>query len=80
MTWMMRAGIALCVLALFGLGFALGRMQRRKSCIGALRLDRSDPAEAPYLFLELDSDGVEKLHRSRVVSLRVRIENYIPQK
>ena len=62
---------------LFGFMFAV-LLQRRKQ-IGALRMDRSDPKEAPYLFLELDPDGMKKINRFKNVVLRVRLENYIPR-
>lgn len=62
---------------LFGFIFAVLLQKRKK--IGALRMDRSDPNEAPYLFLELDPDGMEKINRFKTVILRVRLENYIPR-
>lgn len=57
-------------------GLLANRKERQRS-IGTLRLDQSDPAEPPYLFLELDPDGVQKIHRNKSVVLRVRIENYL---
>lgn len=62
---------------LFGFIFAVLLQKRKK--IGALRMDRSDPNEAPYLFLELDPNGMEKINRFKTVMLRVRLENYIPR-
>ena len=62
---------------LFGFIFAVLLQKRKK--IGALRMDRSDPNEAPYLFLELDPDGMKKINRFKTVVLRVRLENYIPR-
>ncbi len=59
-------------------GYEITARIRRRNCIGALRMDRSDPDEAPYLFLELDPDGMQKIHRYKTVTLRVRIENYLP--
>ena len=62
---------------LFGFIFAVLLQKRKK--IGTLRMDRSDPNEAPYLFLELDPDGMGKINRVKTVVLRVRLENYIPR-
>ena len=62
---------------LFGFIFAVLLQKRKK--IGALRMDQSDPNEAPYLFLELDPDGMRKINRFKTVALRVRLENYIPR-
>lgn len=54
------------------------RLFMQQGHVGTLREDRSDPNEAPYLFLELEPGGMEKIHRYKTVTLRVRIENYIP--
>ena len=62
---------------LFGFIFAVLLQKRKK--IGTLRMDRSDPTEAPYLFLELDPDGMRKINRFKTVVLRVKLENYIPR-
>ena len=62
---------------LFGFIFAVLLQKRKK--IGALRMDQSDPNEAPYLFLELDPDGMRKINRFKTVALRVRLEKYIPR-
>lgn len=62
---------------LFGFIFAVLLQKRKK--IGTLRMDQSDPNEAPYLFLELDPDGMRKINRFKTVVLRVRLENYIPR-
>ena len=47
-----------------------------RACIGCLREDRSDPDE-PYLFLEVDKGGIEKMRNSKHVKLRVKLENYV---
>lgn len=46
--------------------------------VGNLREDRSDPLTPPYLFLELRSDGYEKIRRKKQIRLKIRLENYIP--
>lgn len=60
-------------------GYGLSVLCRRKNCAGTLREDRSDPDEAPYLFLELDPDGMKKIRTRRTVSFKVRLENYLPR-
>jgi hypothetical protein len=47
--------------------------------VGTLRIDRSDPSEPPYIFLEL-AKGVGDISTKKNVILRVRNENYISQK
>lgn len=59
-------------------GYEIAAGIKRRNCIGVLRMDQSDPNEVPYLFLELEPDGMQKIHRYKTVTLRVRIENYIP--
>lgn len=51
----------------------------RKSPIGALRVDRSDPEDGPYLFLELYPGGKETIMRDKYVVLSVKLEDYIPR-
>ena len=72
------AAIGLLVGALCG--FAAARMGRGKEYVGNLRLDQSDPNEAPYFFLELDPDGMKKIYGRKTVALHVRIENFIQRK
>lgn len=52
--------------------------KRNKRSIGVLRLDRSDP-DSPYLFLELDTDGMSKISKLDYVVLDVNLKNYISQ-
>lgn len=47
--------------------------------VGYLRVDRSDPDERPYLFLELNED-VGFLMSHKEVVLKVKIKDYIPRK
>lgn len=52
-----------------------------KNCkpIGDLRVDRSDPSDSPLLFLELDTDtSVNTIINNKVVTFRVKIENFLP--
>ncbi len=58
-------------------GFLLGAAVFHRRPVGNLRIDRSDPTDPPYLFLELSSDVGRFLHKKYVV-LRVRAENFLP--
>ena len=44
--------------------------------VGTLRIDRSDPTEAPYMFLELSKHVSAVTSKSHVI-LKVKNENYI---
>ena len=46
------------------------------SSVGTLRIDHSDPTEAPYLFLELDKP-VDAIANKKRVMFRVNKKNYI---
>ena len=46
---------------------------------GTLRVDRSDPSEPAYLFLELSTDGMRRIQSHRTVTLTVRREDYLPR-
>lgn len=45
--------------------------------IGALRIDKSDPADKPYMFLEIKR-GVGDISRRKFVVLRVKRKDFIP--
>ena len=71
------------VLWLFGivLGTFIGifiAQSHKPKRIGNLRLDHSDP-DNPYLFLEF-TVAPEVLHKQKEVTLKVKIEDYIPHK
>lgn len=57
------------------IGLICGILLARKKPIGNLRVDHSD--DQPYLFLELDKD-VGYIMRKKSVSLRVRVEDFLP--
>lgn len=67
------------VLALIGgilVGVAASAVYFRARAIGLLRVDRSDPSEPPYLFLEVEKNP-DALQHGRLVVLRIRKENLI---
>lgn len=74
----MQAIIAFVIGVFAGL-FLAAFLFRRKPAIGALRVDTSDPQDGPYLFLEL-TENMDKVMKSRQVTLDVKLENYISQK
>lgn len=67
------------VLALIGgilVGVTASAVYFRARTIGLLRVDRSDPSEPPYLFLEVEKNP-DALQHGRLVVLRIRKENLI---
>lgn len=67
------------VLAGFAAGVAIAIFVYRAERVGTLRIDRSDPSEPPYIFLELNK-GVGDISTKKNVILKVKEENYISQK
>ena len=64
------------VLAGMGIGIIFTSIFRHKKVVGFLRVDRSDPFEEPYLFLELSKD-VGDISNMDYVTLQVKVKNYI---
>lgn len=58
-------------------GVMIGRFTHREHPLGVLRVDRSDPASEPLLFLELDTD-VYTVMRKKRITFNVKLENFIP--
>lgn len=61
------------------LGAIFTMILSRMRTIGALRVDRSDPEDGPYLFLELTS-GPEVIQHKKYITLKVDTRSYISQK
>lgn len=74
MVWVIAAG-----LVGVGIGYLLAKARMTSARVGTLRVDRSDPTESPYLFLELDPDGMRCIQSRRTVTLAVRTDNYLPR-
>ncbi len=67
----------------FGLGFVIGALIVmlifRTFVVGKLRIDRSEPEDGAYMFLEL-SKGVDQVENKSYVILKVKSDNFIPHK
>lgn len=64
---------------IFGIvvGLLVAHYVFRPKQIGSLRIDRSDPDDGPYLFLELEPGGIYKLQHSKYILLKVEERDYI---
>lgn len=63
----------------FGVTVALIVSNIHRKPIGTLRVDRSDPDDGPYLFLEL-SENTRELMNQKYITLEVNVEDYISHK
>ena len=67
---------------LFILGIVIGGLVTAfifiQVSVGTLRIDRSDPNDVPYLFLEL-STSPNEVGKKKYVMLKVSTENYLSQ-
>ena len=62
------------------IGFIFKTIFSRPKTIGILRVDRSDPEDGPYLFLELSSEEAAKsIKHNDYVTFKVDTTNYISQ-
>lgn len=59
------------------IGYWFSVVIRRRSIVGSLRIDTSDPDDSPYLFLELSKD-VNEVYRRKHIMLEVNTKNFIP--
>lgn len=64
---------------IFGIviGLLVAHYVFRPKQVGSLRIDRSDPDDGPYLFLELEPGGIYKLQHSKDILLKVEERDYI---
>ena len=63
----------ICLIA----GILIGKALFQPKTFGNLRVDRSDPTDAPYLFLELTTDVTNVIHQ-KYVTFKVRAEDFLP--
>lgn len=67
-----------CVLVGFMLGLVASRLLQRRRYAGVLRLDRSDPDEAPYLFLLVEPNGgMDRIMRGGEVIFKAETKNFV---
>lgn len=59
----------------FLIGITIAVVSFTKKTVGTLREDRS--TGEPYLFLEMDRDGAEKIHKYKTVIFKVKLEDYV---
>jgi len=52
---------------------------RKSRIVGKLRIDRSDPEDGPYMFLEL-SKSINQVESKKHIVLEVKSEDFIPHK
>src|SRR5574344_1527554 len=74
--------VAICLL-IFAMGFLVGgvviAVVLYEKPVGTLRIDTSDPDEAPYLFVEL-SESVVKIYDKKQVTFYVNTQKYVSRK
>lgn len=68
-----------CFIFGFIAGIVLEGKNQKERVVGTLRVDRSDPDEQPYLFLELKNEGYANLQTQQYVTFQVLRENYLPR-
>lgn len=67
-----------CALAGFLFGLLASRIMQRRRFAGVLRLDRSDPDEAPYLFLLVEPNGgMDRIMRGGEVVFKAETGNFV---
>lgn len=73
--------IICCLIFACGLitGVVIGTVMTCKSSIGKLRIDKSDREDGPFMFLE-QSKSIDKIKNKSYIILKVKSENFIPQK
>lgn len=58
-------------------GLLISGIINKTRSVGTLRIDKSDPSDAPYMFLEIKK-GVGDISRKKSVVLQVKQEDFIP--
>ena len=67
------------IIAGIAIGLIIAAIRNEFRYVGSLRIDKSDPTENPYLFLEID-EGVRDISNRKYIILRVKREDFIPRK
>lgn len=71
--WVFLAVMALGILA----GFLISKGLYERRNVGTLRIDRSDPDDGAYFFLEVTN--LKRIQNGKLITMRVKEENYISQ-
>lgn len=83
MGWHFYSAIAAAIIVSFICGYLLGADIRKSKyhdkLLGTIRVDRSDPDDGPYLFLELKTTP-DVIAEEDYVIFKVNNESYISQK
>lgn len=58
------------------LGTIIYAIAVKTASVGTLRIDRSDPEDSPYLFLELEK-SINLIASKQYVIMKVNLKNYI---
>ena len=69
--------VIFAVMAALCIGILIGMHLFQDRPVGDLRVDHSDPVDAPHLYLELDTD-VSAILRKKRVAFRVKAKDFIP--
>jgi hypothetical protein len=71
------------IATIFGIGVLVGTIVTniifRAFLVGTLRIDKSDPNENPYMFLEL-SKGMNAITNKNYVILKINVKSLLPHK
>ena len=59
--------LVVCLMIGIVVGCSLSYVKYHKKPVGTLKVDRSDPTEAPYLFLEMEPGGMDEINKSTSV-------------
>ena len=69
----------LLIIAGIVIGLIISAIRNEFRYVGSLRIDKSDPTENPYLFLEIDK-GIGDISNRKYITLKVKREDFIPRK
>ena len=67
------------IIAGIAIGIIISAIRNLFWQVGSLRIDRSDPSDNPYLFLEINN-GIGDISNRKYIILRVKKEDFLPRK
>ena len=77
MIWIIIAWHILGIVVGGTVAVSIMRFRNEKKKAGTIRVDTSEGS--PYLFLELEKGGMEKIQTNEYVILKLNLKNYISQ-